>query len=62
MRAARAHALLQGNGFVTPDDVKAVAPAALRHRLKLATDLEIEGYSPDDVLADILANVDAPRI
>ena len=62
LRAARAHALLQGNGFVTPDDIKAVAPAALRHRLKLSTDLEIEGYSPDDVLGDILANVDAPRI
>ncbi len=62
LRAARAHALLQGNGFVTPDDVKVVAPAALRHRLKLSTDMEIEGYSPDDVLADILANVDAPRV
>jgi len=62
LRAARAHALLQGNGFVTPDDVKAVAPAVLRHRLKLTTDLEIEGYSPDDILSDILVNVDAPRI
>jgi MoxR-like ATPase len=62
LRAARAHALLQGNGFVTPDDVKAVAPAVLRHRLKLTTDLEIEGYSPDDILSDILLNVDAPRI
>jgi len=62
LRAARAHALLQGNGFVTPDDVKAVVPAVLRHRLKLTTDLEIEGYSPDDILRDILSNVDAPRI
>ncbi len=62
LRAARAHALLEGNGFVTPDYVKAVAPAVLRHRLKLATDLEIEGYSPDDILNDILSNVDAPRI
>jgi len=62
LRAARAHALLEGNGFVTPDDVKAVAPAVLRHRLKLTTDLEIEGYSPDDILNDILSNVDAPRI
>ena len=62
LRAARAHALLEGNGFVTPDDVKAVAPAVLRHRLKLTTELEIEGYSPDDILNDILSNVDAPRI
>ena len=62
LRAGRAHALLQGNGFVTPDDIKAVAPAVLRHRLRLTADLEIEGYSPDDVLADILAEVSAPRL
>ena len=62
LRAGRAHALLQGNGFVTPDDIKAVAPAVLRHRLKLTADLEIEGYRPDDVLADILAEVSAPRL
>ncbi|MCW8890699.1 MAG: AAA family ATPase, partial [Sedimenticola sp.] len=62
LRAGRAHALLSGNHFVTPDDIKAVAPAVLRHRMKLTTDLEIEGYHPDDVLADILINVEAPRI
>jgi MoxR-like ATPase len=62
LRAGRAHALLQGNGFVTPDDIKAVAPAVLRHRLRLSADLEIEGYRPDDVLADILAEVSAPRL
>ena len=61
VRAARAHGLLGGNGFVAPDDVKAVAPAVLRHRLKLSADLEIEGYQPDDVLSDLLANVAAPR-
>jgi len=62
LRAARAEALLQGRQFVTPDDVKAVAPAVLRHRIRLSAELEIEGYQPDDVLADILANVDAPRL
>jgi MoxR-like ATPase len=61
VRAARAQGLLSGTGFVTPDAVKAVAPAVLRHRLKLSVDLEIEGYRPDDVLADLLANVPAPR-
>jgi MoxR-like ATPase len=61
LRAARAHALLSGNGFVTPHDVKSTAPAVLRHRLKLSADLEIEGYRPDDVLAELLANVAAPR-
>jgi len=61
VRAARAQALIEGNGFVTPDDVKAMAPAVLRHRLKLTADLEIEGYRPDDVLVDLLAGVPAPR-
>jgi MoxR-like ATPase len=62
LRAARAHALVQAQTFVTPDDVKAVAPAVLRHRIKLSPDLEIEGYRPDDVLADILGEVNAPRL
>jgi MoxR-like ATPase len=62
LRAARANALLESNGFVTPEDIKAVAPAVLRHRLMLTADLEIEGYRPDDILGDILKNVDAPRI
>ncbi|MFD2111146.1 AAA family ATPase [Thiorhodococcus fuscus] len=62
VRAARGHALLAGNGFVTPDDVKAMAPSVLRHRLKLTADLEIEGYRPDEVLADLVAGVPAPRV
>ncbi|MBK1719601.1 AAA family ATPase [Thiocystis violacea] len=62
VRAARGHALAGGNGFVTPDDVKIMAPATLRHRLKLTADLEIEGYRPDDVLRDLLADVPAPRV
>ena len=61
VRAARAQALIEGNAFVTPDDVKVMAPAVLRHRLKLTADLEIEGYRPDDVLVDLLAGVPAPR-
>jgi len=62
LRAARAQALLEGRGFVTPDDVKAVAPAVMRHRLKLSAELEIEGYQADDVLTDILTNIQAPRL
>ncbi|MEW6645802.1 MAG: MoxR family ATPase [Pseudomonadota bacterium] len=61
LRCARAQALANGNFFVTPDDVKSIAPAVLRHRVKLSADLEIEGYRPDDVLKDLLANVEAPR-
>ncbi|MDH4134080.1 MAG: MoxR family ATPase [Gammaproteobacteria bacterium] len=61
IRAARAYALLAGNSFVTPDDIKAVAPAVLRHRIALTPDLEIEGMSADDVLARLLLEVQAPR-
>ncbi len=62
LRAARGNAILKGNTFVTPDDIKEIALAVLRHRIKLTTDLEIEGYLPDDVLKDILENVEAPRL
>ncbi|MGB5831052.1 MAG: MoxR family ATPase [Thiohalocapsa sp.] len=61
VRTARARALLGGNGFVTPSDVKSVAHAVLRHRIKLSADLEIEGYRSDDVLAELLDSVPAPR-
>ena len=62
LRAARAHALLAGNHFVTPDDIKSIAITVLRHRLRLSADYEIEGYSTDRVLTDILENIEAPRI
>ncbi len=62
LRAAKGNAILKGNSFVTPDDIKEIAPAVLRHRIKLTTDLEIEGYATDDVLKDILENVEAPRL
>ena len=61
LRAARAEAFLQQRDFVTPDDVKAAALPVLRHRIRLSTDLEIEGYQPDDVLRDLLENIPAPR-
>jgi len=61
LRAARAHALLLGNNFVTPDNVKHVASAVLRHRVQLTPDLEIEGYAPDDVISSLLTSVSAPR-
>jgi MoxR-like ATPase len=61
VRAARAHALIHGRDFVTPDDVKHVALPALRHRVTLAPELEIEGQSTDVVLEALLAKVEAPR-
>jgi MoxR-like ATPase len=61
LRTSRAEAFLQGRDFVTPEDIKSSAPAVLRHRIQLTTDLEIEGYRVDDVLADLLEAIPAPR-
>jgi MoxR-like ATPase len=61
VRAARAAALLAGRTFLVPDDVKDVAPPVLRHRLQLAPEAEIEGQTSDDVVAAVLAEVEAPR-
>jgi MoxR-like ATPase len=60
-RLARAQAVLDGRDFVTPDDVRAVALPALRHRLVLAPEALIERQRPDDLLRALLHKVPAPR-
>jgi MoxR-like ATPase len=62
VRAARASALLAGRGFVTPDDVKALALPALRHRVSPSPESELEGESNDRQLLDLLEQVPAPRV
>ena len=62
IRAARAQALLNDRDFVTPDDVKTIAKPALRHRLTLAAEYEMEGARVDEVLEDLLHRVAAPRV
>ncbi len=61
VRAARAQAVLDGRDFTTPDDVRTIAPAALRHRVALSPEMQIEGRRTDDVLAALLLKVEAPR-
>lgn len=61
MNAARAWAWLSGRDFITPDDVKALAPACLRHRVSLRPEAAMDGVSIDDVLQSILATVPVPR-
>jgi len=61
VRAARSYAVLQGRDFVTPDDIRAVAKPALRHRITLAPELQIEGMRIDAVIDALLAKVEAPR-
>jgi MoxR-like ATPase len=61
MKAAKAWAWLSGRDFVTPDEVQAVARPALRHRLRLRPEAELEGVTADAVLDGILATVPVPR-
>ncbi len=61
MSAARAWAWLSGRDYVTPDDVKALARPALRHRVALRPEAELEGVTPDAVLEGVLASVPVPR-
>ena len=61
LNAAKARAALQGRGHVLPDDVKAVTKPVLRHRLRLKAGAEVDGFSPDEVLDEILARVEVPR-
>jgi MoxR-like ATPase len=60
MRVARAGAVLEGRDFVTPDDVKARAMAALRHRVTLAPEVEVEGRTADDVIGAVLSRIPTP--
>ncbi len=59
--AARARAAIDGRDFVIPDDVKALAPALLRHRLILSPAAEIDGRAIEDVVTGIIETIEAPR-
>ncbi|HEX6507717.1 MAG TPA: MoxR family ATPase [Chloroflexota bacterium] len=59
--AGKTLAALRGRTFVTPDDVKTLAPPTLRHRLILKPEAEIDGLSPDRVVERVLARVPVPR-
>jgi MoxR-like ATPase len=58
---ARTRAALQGRDYVLPDDVKALATAALRHRLLLSPAAEIEGRRIEDLVAGLIEQVEAPK-
>lgn len=61
IRSAKALALVRGNQFVSPDEVKAVASAVLRHRIVLSAELEIEGVSVEQLIQELLNKTPAPR-
>ena len=59
--ASKVMAAARGAEFVTPDDLQALAPAVLRHRIVLSTEAEIGGRDADGVVAAALAAVPVPR-
>lgn len=61
LAAARAWAWLTGRDYVTPDDVKALALPALRHRVQLRPEAEMEGVTADSVINSVLTQVPVPR-
>jgi MoxR-like ATPase len=61
LKMAQASALLDGRSYVVPDDVKALAPAVLRHRVAVAPELELEGVTPDAALKGIIEKIEAPK-
>lgn len=61
LQTAKALALLEGRDFVTPDDIKQMAPAVLRHRLLLTAEAEMEGLTADGVVARLIDQVEVPQ-
>jgi MoxR-like ATPase len=61
LAVARSWAWLSGRDYVIPDDVKAMARPALRHRIEIRPEAELEGVTPDAVLESVLATVPVPR-
>jgi MoxR-like ATPase len=61
MFAAKALAAMEGRDYLIPDDVKAAAPPALRHRLMVKPEAELEGITSDQVVAEVLTAVEVPK-
>lgn len=61
LQASKAYALLQGRDFVTPEDIKFVAPYVLQHRLILTAEAEMEGYSAVKVTRRLMDKVEVPK-
>src|SRR5512143_1100316 len=59
-QASRAHAFLRGRAFVTPDDVKAIAPDVLRHRVLTTYEAEAEDVTSDQIVQRVLTKIESP--
>jgi MoxR-like ATPase len=61
MNGSKAYAAIMGRDFVTPDDIKYIATAVMRHRIILTPEREMEGLTADRAVAQILENIEIPR-
>ncbi|MDR0475668.1 MAG: MoxR family ATPase [Treponema sp.] len=61
IRCSRGRALLQGREFIIPDDIKALAIPALRHRITISAESELEGLNEERALENLCAKIEAPR-
>ncbi len=61
LKGSKAFAAMRGRDFVTPDDVIAVTPPVLRHRIILTPEKDMEGATPDEIIEAILKKVEVPR-
>ena len=61
LMASKAIALIQGRDFVTPDDIKIVAPAVHNHRIIIAAEAEMQGYTASKIVATLIDNVEVPK-
>jgi len=61
MQVAKANAAMDQRDYLIPDDVKAVAPAVLRHRLLVKPEADLEGVTSNHVIADLLKSVEVPK-
>jgi MoxR-like ATPase len=59
-RAAKGHAFLAGRGYVTPEDIKAMAPDVLRHRLMISFEAEAEDLRPEHLVKQVLDRLPVP--
>ncbi len=58
--AAKAHAFLRGRGYITPEDIKAIGPDVLRHRILITYEAEAEEVTSDDIVSRVFDAVEVP--
>ncbi|MEK6623571.1 MAG: ATPase, partial [Bdellovibrionota bacterium] len=60
VKAAKAHAFLQGRGYVTPQDIKTIGADVLRHRVTVSYEAEAQNITSDDLILKIFDKIDVP--